>query len=85
MIYRNPNDGEYVIDGYWKVNNKLEIAASSKAHIIHPDFMGHNQEIATKYKYSNKIACIFKTDLAGNMSTGFWLKEKRNCYTVSHT
>jgi len=72
-----------MLDGYWKINNQLEVAGSLKQKLRNSQWTTARHELGMRYKGSNDIAYSLKTDFKGNIMSGIsWITNCNNILVV---
>lgn len=63
------------LDGYWKINNRMELAARLKTNWKSPNWLGEVNEIGLKYKSNDDFSYMYKLDGNCNGTFAAWVKK----------
>jgi len=77
-IYRFPNNNICQLRGFWKMNDEIEVAASSKLNWKNPKWSAADHNLGMNYRHSHQVTYNVNTDLTGSLSAGINLINNGN-------
>lgn len=69
---REPNINIMTTCLYFKINDKVEIAACLQGNWRTREFLNEKYEVGIKLKHTDNLTFGFKINFDGNISTGVW-------------